>query len=351
MIADRELLIYGLDNNKITTLCIILAGIIAQVLNVNPALGQESDNPVENKAYFDDYSELLALRIYTNTKYNTLDIIKDNQKFTLAPNSPTSLGAGFNYRDYGLAIAFGLPKSKTSKKKYGSTNRLDVQANAYGRKWGFDGFGQIYKGYYLTNPNDFMDWNEDEFPKLPDMRILSVGINTFYIFNNKKFSYKAAYVRNQVQRKSAGSLTLGIFGHLDLANTDGGFKPVELPDSVAYSMDLKGFNTLAVGITIGYFYTWVIFEKFFINLGINPGFGNQRIELETTNEEKSVKNAPAAQLSARGSLGYESKSFFIGITANTTWRNFSYKGYDLDLATEQLKVFIGKRFSIHRNKN
>jgi len=91
----------------------------------------------------------------------------------------------------------------------------------------------------------------------------------------------------------------------------------------------------------------VISKHLFINVGLTPGFGNQRIQLEDVKGEKSVKNTPAAQLAARAAIGYESKYFYCGISAMTIWRNFIYKGYDLDLSTEQFKVFIGKRFGIN----
>ena len=285
-----------------------------------------STQQTDSTKYFADYSDLFAIRLYTNTKWNTLDIIKDEQRLSLRPNSPTSLGAGFNYKDYGLAIAFGLPKSDLSKELYGNTNRLDLQANVYGKKFGFDGISQIYKGYYQSNPDDFMDWTSKEYPKLPDMRVLSIGINAFYLFNSEKFSYKAAFVRNQIQRKSSGSFTLGIFGHLDAAKTDNGFKPTELPDSVGANFDLKAFNTLAVGINIGYLYTWVITDNLFINIGVTPGFGNQRIELETIGQEKSVKNAAAAQLAARGAVGYDTQFFLCWDYCNDHLAKFSIQG-------------------------
>lgn len=302
----------------------------------------------DSAEYYADYSDLLALRIYTNTKWNSLDIIKDDQQLSLRPNSPTSLGVGFNYKDYGLAIAFGLPKSESSNTKYGKTKRLDLQMNMYKPKFGFDGFAQLYKGYYNSNPEDFMDWENEALPQLPDMKVISIGLNAFYLFNSERFSYKAAFVRNQVQLKSAGSFTTGIFGFYDIAETENGFKPKEFPDSIGDSFDLKAFNTLAIGISIGYLYTWVISEHFFINVGIIPGFGNQRIELETLDGQKSVQNAPAAQLAARSAIGYDSKFFYMGITGVITWRNFQYKGYDVDLSTEQIKVFIGKRFDLSK---
>ena len=321
---------------------IIFSDVHAKPFNQNDSLNNSSS------IYFTDYSDLLALRIYTNTKWNSLDIIKEDQRLSLVPNSPTSLGIGFNYKDYGLALAIGLPKSESSNTNYGKTKRLDLQMNMYKPKFGFDGFAQFYKGYYNSNPDDFVAWEGEVFPQVPEMRVLSIGLNAFYLFNSEKFSYKAAFVRNQLQLKSAGSFTTGIFGHYDRADTENGFKPKEFPDSIANDFDLKSFNTLAIGVTVGYLYTWVISKHFFINVGVTPGFGNQRIELETLDGEKSVQNAPAAQLAARGAIGYDSKFFYMGMTGMIIWRNFQYKGYDLDLSTEQFKVFIGKRFDLSK---
>ena len=105
-----------------------------------------------------------------------------------------------------------------------------------------------------------------------------------------------------------------------------------------------------MGVSVGYLYTWVITKGLFLSAGITPGFGNQRIELETLEAEKSVKNSPAAQLAGRMALGYDSRYFYAGASGVVIWRNFQYKGYDLDLATEHLKVFIGKRFSVGKKK-
>ena len=318
------------------------ADVHAKSFHQNDSLNNSSN------VYFADYSDLLALRIYTNTKWNSLDIIKEDQRLSLVPNSSTSLGVGFNYKDYGLALAFGLPKSESSNMNYGKTKRLDLQMNMYKPKFGFDGFAQFYKGYYNANPKDFIDLESEAYPKLPDMSVMSVGINAFYIFNSEKFSYKAAFTRTQVQLKSSGTFTLGVFGYLDVARTDKGFIPQEFPDSLRTNFDLKSFNTMAFGISVGYLYTWVISDHLFLNVGITPGFGSQRIELETLNGEKSITNSPTAQLAARSAIGYDSKFFYMGVTGMVIWRNFHYKGFELDLATEQFKVFIGKRFDLSK---
>jgi hypothetical protein len=312
-------------------------------------VGKERINQ-DTITYYDDYTELLALRLYTNTKWNALDIIKDDFTLQLRPNSPTALGLGFNYKSYGLGIAIGIPKSASSNEKYGKTNRFDLQVNAYGKKLGIDGYLQYYKGYYMANPEDFMDWNKEYYPTLPDMEVFSFGLNGFYIFNSKKFSYKAAFVRNQVQRKSAGSITTGVFSQMDIVQTDNGFVPNGVEDSINVNFDLKSFRTVAIGLTVGYLYTWVISKHFFLNVGATPGFGNQTIQLEKLDGTKSTKNEPAAQLSVRGALGYDSRYFYAGITGSVIWRNLKYSGYELDLATQQLRFFIGKRFALTKKR-
>jgi len=147
------------------------------IWSISPVFGYHGDSikikSAEDTLYFADYSELLALRLYTNTKWNSLDISRDDQRLSLKPNSTTSLGVGFNYRAYGLALAIGLPKGDESNRKYGKTKRFDFQMNVYGKKIGLDGFVQIYKVYYNTNPEEFIEWTSDEAPQIPDMRVLS----------------------------------------------------------------------------------------------------------------------------------------------------------------------------------
>jgi hypothetical protein len=310
----------------------------------------KSEEEYDSTIYYSDYSDLLALWIYSMTKWNALDILKGDTILKLRPNGPTALGLGFNYKGYGIGIAIGLPKSNSSKEKYGSTTRFDAQINVYGKKLGIDGYVQYYNGYYIQNPEDFMEWDSEILPQLPDMEVLSFGVSAFYIFNSDKFSYRAAYVRTQIQKKSAGSFTAGIFGQTDMVTTDNGFIPPEYMDSAQYGLDLKAFTTIAIGLTAGYLYTWVISKHFFLNVGVIPGFGHQTIMLEDIDGVKSTKNAPAAQLSARAAIGYESRFFYAGISGRTIWRNFEHNGYDLDLATEQLRVFVGKRLDLTKKR-
>jgi len=304
----------------------------------------------QNDHCFTDLSDLLAFRLYTVTKSNNLEIVNGDDRLVLKPNGQTNLGVGFNFKSLGFGIAFGFPKSDASNNKYVKTNRFDFQFTVYSNKIGIDGFFQLYKGYYNSNPGDFLDWNEDYFPKVKDLRVISIGISAFYIFNSDCYSYKAAFVRNQVQEKSAGSFILGIFGYHDEANTDNGFIPQEYPDSIRNDFDLKAFQSTPLGVSIGYMHTFVFRFPLFINFALIPGFGYKRVTLVNLDGKKDIGNQASGQVLGRLAIGYEHSKFYTGATGSVILRNIKYKEFDIDLTTEQFRIFIGKRFRIHKTK-
>ena len=320
--------------------------ICCAVLTTFNAFAQDK-SALADTIYYQDYSDKLLLRIYTITKSNSLTIHNTTlgKSLVLEPNGQTNLGFGFNYKKFGLGLAFGLPKSAHSNEKYGKTRRIDVQGSIYGNKIGGDGFFQLYEGYYNSNPNDFIDWNDESFPQIPGMRILSLGISGFYLFNSEKYSYRAAFVRDEVQKRNAGSLLLGVFANYDEAITDNGFIPQEFPDSSRVKIDLKEFATLAFGITIGYAHNFIIKENLIIGFAIIPGFGYQRIDIVHLNDDTGIENQAAGQLLSRLAIGYEFKKFYLGLTGLVNFRNLDFNPYDFQLATQQFRFIIGKRFS------
>lgn len=325
---------------------ILVLGLITGYLaNAYPESKSEADSASQ---YIEDLTDLLTLRLYTLTKYNTLEIINPPDRMIMRPNGNTNLGVGFNYKSIGLGIAFGRPLSKESINKYGLTNRFDIQASFYGSKVGLDGFVQGYQGYYMANPSDFIEWEKPHYPQVRDLSIFSLGGNGFYLFNNKKFSYKAAYLRNEIQKISAGSLSMGIFFYHDMVRSNNGFLPAEMPDSIRIDFDLKEFDATSIGISIGYQYTFVIKGNFFINLQLTPGFGYRRLASKSLDGNAGIVNKPAWQVLGRTALGYEFRNFYVGAMGSIILRSFKYKDYEVDLGTEQFRFIIGKRFDVSR---
>ena len=334
---------------RLLIVSLLISGWMISLYPADPLPADTTETTDTADIYFEDLTHLLSLKLFTLTKSNTLDIINAPEgRVTLRPNGNTNLGVGFNYKFIGIALSFGRPLTESSIEKYGQTSSFDLQISSFGKRIGFDGFIQGYRGYYMANPQDHMDWDNPYYPQISDLSIFSIGANAFYMFNSKNFSYKAAYIRNNVQKKSAGSFSTGIFFYQDIVKSNNGLLPQEVRDSVWSDFDLKEFNAFSIGLSAGYQYTFVIKGNLFISLQGTPGIGYRHLSVTTLDDRVGNVNELAWQLTARVAIGYEFKHFYVGAMGSTILRSFKYNDYTVDLGTEQFRVMIGKRFDVSR---
>ncbi|MCK4853535.1 MAG: hypothetical protein KAT31_04725 [Bacteroidales bacterium] len=71
---------------------------------------------------------------------------------------------------------------------------------------------------------------------------------------------------------------------------------------------------------------------------------------KTLDGGSGIVNKAAWQVFGRTALGYEFEHFYVGVMGSIILRSFEYKGYKVDLGTEQFRITIGKRFDVSRNK-
>jgi hypothetical protein len=307
-----------------------------------------SDRPEnDSTVYFIDLSDLLSLRFYTLAKLNTLEIKGSGKKISMKPHGTGSIGVGFNYKFLGLGLSLGLPSSAEDNEIYGRTRRFDLQASYYGRKLAADGFIQKYSGYYLENPDELAFWNEPYYPHSEDIRVFSVGGTAYYIFNSEKFSYKAAYLRNQVQKKSAGSFLCGIYTFYDEVSSKDGLIPGSMPATARDQVDIKDFEAYSFGASFGYMYTVVIRGNFYLNIGLAPGLGYKEFVLTDRDLDRHHINTSGVLLQVRLAMGYEFRRFYLGAQAVSINRNLNFEESEINIGTGQVRFIIGKRFNIH----
>lgn len=321
--------------------------LLAWIVSVFP----EEDNVIDTTGiYYEDLSNLLSIRIYPLAKINSLELKVPDGTISLQPNGTGSIGLGFNYKWLGFGFSVGLPASKESIEHKGETGRFDLQLSYFGKRLAADGFIQQYKGYYMANPSDFIPWDNPNYPLARDLWVFSYGGSVHYIFNSDKLSIKAAYLRNQIQKKNAGSFALGLFLYKDRVGSEQGFIPPELPSLLRQSADLKEFDAITIGVSAGYLYTFVLRGNFFLNLSMFPGIGYRRFDLKTLDDNHRSINTLGVQLIARSAVGYEFKHFYIGFTMSVIMRNFSYNVSEVNLGTGQVRLTFGKRFDISRKE-
>jgi len=300
-----------------------------------------------------DLSDKLGIYTYSITKQNHYKFkdLSTNKKLKLSPNGQTSLGLGFNYKWLKLGAAFGIPFLDQDANKYGETKRFDFQLNLFMRALGIDSYYQKYRGFYLNNLEDYIDSVYNKKPYLSDMETVAFGLSAYYFFNNKKFAYQAAYIRNKIQKKSAGALIIGGFFNLNYAYSPNGFVPTELPDSIRDNYPLRGFETNVMGLSIGYTYTLVLSKLFFINASFVPGVGLRFSEIIKKYKTDILEPVFTGSATLRFSLGYEGKYLYSGVKSITLMNSYNYNTIEISSATGNIQFYIGKRFDLRKNRN
>ena len=329
---------------------------IMSVLFALSGFSQEN-NQISEKDHRDstriiDLSDKLSLWLYGINKEYLFSIahIASRQHIDFKPNAAMKMGFGFNYKWLGLGFAFNMPWAQNDDDIYGHTTRIDLQINIFTRSFGMDMSAQYYKGYYISNPKDFMNWTKPQYPLLKDLSTLSTEISGYYFTNNKKFSYRAAFVRNEIQKKSAGSFIIGGYLRSDISNSPGGFIPDDLPINLRDTFNIKSFASVNLGITMGYTYTFVFLKNFFFNISIVPGIG---LKVSSMHDNKGVvanNNGVSMRWVGRLALGYEHKKFFLGITSISTSNTIVYEHLSAHSSNIKIRFFVGKRFNVKKNR-
>ena len=117
----------------------------------------------------------------------------------------TSLGAWIGYRGYG----FGLSKELTGGD--GSTLSFGAMGGSFGinlRIGSYHSRMPDVTSYFSDNEGVTRDVTRMELDD--PIRVRSLFLDGYYLFNGKHFSYAAAYDQSLIQRRSAGSFIAGL---------------------------------------------------------------------------------------------------------------------------------------------
>lgn len=304
-------------------------------------------------SYITDLTQDLTIRLYGSRKYTSYHLSDLNlkQRLTYRPNSPLNFGFGFNYKFLGLNIGINFPFVNTHD-VYGKTKFLDLQSHLYLRKLVIDFYGQYYNGYYLANPSALTGNNHNRVYRRPDLRTLNIGMSAQYIFNDRRFSFRSAYLQNEYQKKSSGSFMAGGDMHAILIRSDSAIVPANIRfDDFFNNNHFNRSNIYSVTINGGYAYTFVIKKHFFTTLAAHGGFGFNYTTLQDPFNGAN-DNGVQGQLNAtiRIAAGYNSERYFAGIHyVNIMMRNYSPLPYAMqEFGAGNFRFSFARRFKVNK---
>jgi hypothetical protein len=262
-----------------------------------------------------DLSDEINITPFIHNASNGFELrAKKNLRYD--PNE--SIGFGLRLSHKWLILAIGYGPKNIQEKKHGSTDYLNITLNSYGKQLGFDAYYLAYNGYYISNPAGIPELNQaygKNFPTLPGLSTLNIGCNLFYVFNHQKFPYRAPFVQNELQKRSAGSFILtASFSYYNLKSDTGIILALAYNHIPTESRITDGsFNSLS--IMPGYTFTLVGLKRFFFTLspsmGVMVQYQTYCIENET--QTRNVVDI-APRIMTRVAMGYNGKHFYTGFT-------------------------------------
>ena len=323
-------------------------------------LFQEDELKKYDTLYIESYSDQLTSRLYTSRKFTSYLLSDENAEHSLEykPNDNLNLGFGATYYGFSLNIGLNFPFVNNDDELYGKTSYLDLQSHLLTRKFTFEIWLSVYNGYHVANPNSSItDWDiSNNYPYRQDMKTFVGGLSTYYIFNNRKFSYRAAFIQDEWQKKSAGSFLIG--GSLYSVNiiADSSLIPYNIKDTSFYSnfhFNQSYFTTISANG--GYAHSFIINKRIFFTVSLLAGIGVGSSGLKPSEGNLSPtlnKSTINANFTFRFALGYNSRKFYIGI--NNVYSNFTtpspIEETGMGLSFGNVRFNIVRRFNLKKSK-
>ncbi|MBZ0243288.1 MAG: DUF4421 domain-containing protein [Bacteroidales bacterium] len=302
--------------------------------------------------YIKAFDGKLATRIYSLNEAATLviDPLAEGPDLSYRPNSKQHFGIAVYYKWFGLGLAVQSPFTNPNQDIYGNSKSIDLRLNAYGRLVNAELAYVNYRGYYLENTPKIIDSHlpGDQYYIRDDLSIESVSGLVYFVPNHKKHSFKAAYIQNEYQLKSSGSLIIAPAFQLNRLTADESLIPQDYSTKYdVFDEDklVRGkFNV--VGVFVGYSYTLVFLERCYVNAAMLPGAFMQYYNYHTE-ENHYQKNNSYFLWTIRLALGYNGKHWFAGMGGvsgfNTALIPIETPAFALGI--EQFRIWIGTRFA------
>ncbi|MBR6286118.1 MAG: DUF4421 domain-containing protein [Bacteroidaceae bacterium] len=270
-----------------------------------------------------------------------------NQSISLSPNPTYKIGAFFGWRWLFLGWTFDIAALTNRNTK----NKTNFDFSIYTSKIGID-------LYYKKTGNDFKItgtsgiFAHDRQNYATDFSGLDInmrGINVYYIFNHKKFSYPAAFSQSTVQRRSCGSWKMGFSYSIH----DISFDEDKLPEEIRSSLDGSGnqsvfFNRVKYrdySLSVGYAYNWVFAKNWLLGGSFSPAIAYKRSTIKTDMEPTVSLRNLNLDFITRIALVWNNTKCFAGLSLINYNYDYRKKLFSLTNGFGTLNIYCGFNFN------
>lgn len=246
----------------------------------------------------------------------------------MMPDTKSALSVNVSY------VGVSLSLSINPAKLLGKYKDSELSFRSYGRRFGFGMTFQDannFKGEYKNNDkqNDFIT-NENA------VKLKTLNMNAYYVFNPRRFSYSAAFSHNYIQLRSAGSFMLAA----SFQGQQGEFNGNGL------SAEFKMSN---IGIGAGYGYNYVPARGWLLHISALPTiivYSKTTLSDNNGSNESLPRHFPEYIITTRAAVVKQiGSNKFAGFS---TVYNLTRIGHDHELSFRNYKwisrLYFGFRF-------
>jgi len=326
------------------TICIMLVP--------STARGQVKKSADHDTSFYISYRQKLTVRVYLARKYTSITMRPPAENaatvLTYRPNTTLNVGVGATNRAITLDIGIGLSSFNFANER-GKTRYLDLQTHFYTREWNVDLLGEFYRGYYLA-PKGFGTSEGNAFYLRNDLGLQLVGASAYRGLNNGRFSYQAALLQNEWQKKSAGSALVGAQAFYGAIVGDSTLVPT-IVDPIYAHLAITRVHFFELGPGVGYAYCLVIQKYFFLlasaTVNLDFRFSN---EIEPDHAANKFDFTP--NFIFYGGIGYNTQTWDISAKwlANELYIKGAASGYRYSIGAGSYRLVFSKRFSLSRKQ-
>jgi hypothetical protein len=300
--------------------------------------------------YYETYPDKITGRIYISQKYVHVNFpgANDNVKeLEYKANAKMNLGIGITIRKISANIFYGFSFLNNKDSAKGKTKGLDLQLHIYPGNWAIDLLAVFPKGLYL-DPKGFASPDPSKYYYRPDVQTALVGLSGYYVQNKERFSYRAAVVNTEWQKKSAGSLLFGGGIYHGIIKGDSSLVPVAVQNNYPQA-GISKINFFSIGPGLGYAYTIVVARHLFLTGSM---IGN--LNLSFSSEHGTAKTSKTSLNPAtvfKAGTGYNSSTWSVGInwTGNGLWFKGASSPENYFWPNGNFKVLLSRKFEVKKH--
>lgn len=296
------------------------------------------------------YNYALMMTHFSNFEYYSVTSDSPQpQKLSFSPNPNQKIGLYFGWRwiFLGWSVDIDDITRKTNRRNKGTEFDLSL----YSSKLGVDIFyrrtGNNYKIHKIRGFSDDLpaDYSED----FKGIKVDIKGLNLYYIFNNRRFSYPAAFSQSTNQRRNAGSFIAGL--SISKHNLD--FDYTQLPDFLLEMMNpgmkVKNIKYTNANVSFGYAYNWVFARNCLACVSLTPALAYKASGVDSeAYEGKQWYSKFNFDFLIRAGVVYNNGKYFVGTSFVGKNYNYHRNNFSLDNGYGTLQVYAGFNFNLRK---